>query len=269
MPSLSMYCSRVAVPGPSAMAPVRLFLALAASGVSFTRSITSGTNVCACTSTTVTRRPPIIARRLRTGAPGPVASRSAAKWHTTTAPAAAPATVLTKSRRFISSSLSGLEVHLHAQPYQTATENLRHVLPDAGRRAVGRVHVEDVAGIQDVVDVHVPPHLARTELEDSGEAQVHLLEPRLEQPVLRDQANRQVGTTCRGAAARAQVASERRQDLRVGRDVAGGDRNTRTVLVDRAGLDVPRQRVHRHELHLRRLRPGGCDVAEFRQPGDR
>src|SRR5258705_5405474 len=269
MPSLSMYCNRVAVPGPSAMAPVRLFRALAAKGLSFTRSHPSGTKLGACPSPTVTRRPPLAARRLAGAGPWPASSRSPAKWPPTPAPAAAPATVLTKSRRFISSSLSGLEVHLHAQPYQTATENLRHVLPDAARRAVGRVHVEDVAGIQDVVDVHVPPHLARTELEDSGEAQVHLLEPRLEQRVRRDQFNRQVGTTCRGAAARAQVASERRQDLRVGRDVAGGDRNTRTVLVDRAGLDVPRQRVHRHELHLRRLRPGGCDVAEFRQPGDR
>ena len=38
MPSLSMYCSRGGVPGPSAIVPVKLFLAVAASGVFLTSS---------------------------------------------------------------------------------------------------------------------------------------------------------------------------------------------------------------------------------------
>src|SRR5438105_14055875 len=179
-----MYCRRAAVPGPSAIAPVRLLRADAASGVSFTRSHTSGTNVCACTSTTVTRRPLIIARRRAPWAkPSPE----------TRAPAVAAAAVFRNSRRFMSvSGIRKSKLHLHPKPHQTAAENLRHVLPDASRRAVGRVHVEHVARVQQVVDVHVPAQLARTELKEPREAQVHLLETRFEHRVRRNQFDREV-----------------------------------------------------------------------------
>src|SRR5215510_8477913 len=188
-----MYWSRAAVPGPRAIAPVRLFFAVAARGVSFTRSHTSGTNVCACTSTTVTRRPAMVARRR---VPWAKLSPPTAR------PAVAPATVFKKSRRFgMWSSDEKSELHLEAEPHQPSTENLRHVLPDTAWRAVGRVHVEHVAGVQEVVDVHVAAQLARPELEDSGETQVHLLEAWLEHGIWRQQFDGDIASACCGAAA--------------------------------------------------------------------
>src|SRR4030095_4223977 len=113
--------------------------------------------------------------------------------------AVAAATVFKKSRRFgIALSLPALpaplalptsELHLEPEPHEPSTKNLRHVLPDAARRAVRRVHVENVAGVQQVVDVHIPAQLARTELEETGEPQVHLLEARFEHRVRRQQFN--------------------------------------------------------------------------------
>jgi len=83
--------------GPSAIAPVRFALAAAAEGV-LSQSHTSGTKVCACMSTTFTRRPPIDTSRRRGGAcsaPSPVAKASAASAN----PAVAPAALLKKSLR--------------------------------------------------------------------------------------------------------------------------------------------------------------------------
>src|ERR1041385_6197730 len=201
-----MYCSRAAVPGPSAMAPVRLFRAEAASGVSFTKSHTSGTKVCAWTSTTVTRRPAIIARRRAPAAPCAKVSAPTAR------PAAAPATVFKKSRRFgIALPLAtrpASELKLHPQSHQTSTEDLRDVLPDSSRRAVGRVHVEHIARIQQVVDIYVSAQLAGTELKEPREAQVHLLQARFEHGVRRDQLDRHVAVAGRCATRSEEHTSE-------------------------------------------------------------
>src|SRR3954447_6461983 len=141
-------------------------------------------------------------------------------------------------------SITASEVELRAELYQPRVEGRRRALPRRSGRAVVVVGPERVAAVQRVVDVEVQLQLAAALADDLARPEIELVDAIVE--VLR-QRLQQVDLHCLDAAR--QVAAERWRDLRVARGVDGAVVRTGNALVDRRGLETPRQRNRSVDLH--------------------
>src|SRR5206468_10247007 len=143
----------------------------------------------------------------------------------------------------------GLEVELAAELEQPPPHDLNGLQPLVS--VPGR-HVQNGARVEEVVDVHIPAQSQLPHPEGPAETKVHLPESILEQRVRREEVDRDVGGTRAAPAALAEIAPERGQNLCIAVRPARGEGNPRNILVDRAGLELPWQRVAEQEFDLRR-----------------
>src|SRR5712691_6902556 len=151
------------------------------------------------------------------------------------------------------------EVELSSEFEQAPAHDLDRLEPLV---PVPRGHIEEGARVEQVEHIDIPANLCVPHLEQPAETDVHLSEAIFEERVGWDQVDRDIGGTRADAAALRQIAAERRQNLRVVVRSARRDRDPWNILVDRAGLELPRQRVDDQQFDLRRGGPWPADVAE-------
>ena len=138
-----------------------------------------------------------------------------------------------------------LEVEYGAELEHPAAEDLQGPEPLASRWAcVPRGRVEDVARIKQVIEVPVSPYSHAPDAEAPGETNVRLLQSVFKSGVLRNHVDYDVRVAGRGATALAEIATKGRSNLRIRIRATGNDWNSRFVVVQRADLEVPRQRVN-------------------------
>ena len=146
---------------------------------------------------------------------------------------------------------------------QASAHDLYRVHELVVRIAVARLLVEDGAPVEDVIEVEISLQLGVPYREGPAETKIHLADPIVEDRVGRNQRDRAVSRTRgRSLAALRQVPAERRLDFSIGSHVRRRDWKPRFVLIDRAGLEVPGQRVHDIEADRRPAGPGRADVTE-------
>ena len=158
------------------------------------------------------------------------------------------------------------ERELGAELEQPPAHNLDRVHPLVILGTVPRLLVEDGAPVEDVVGVDIPPQLRSSHREGPAKTEIQLLDPIVVECVGWDQVDgRGLITGGRGlAGACRQVPAKRCLDLSVSGYVARCDREPWKTLIDRAGLEFPRQRIDDLEFDLRRGCPRPADVAEPR-----
>src|SRR5439155_26885158 len=158
-----------------------------------------------------------------------------------------------------------LEAQLGAELDQAPAHDLYCVPPLVILETVPRLLVEDGAPVEHVVNVEIPLHLGPPRYrERPAETEIHLLDRIVVERVGRDQLDRDslMARSSGLAGAGREVPAQRRPDFGIGRDVARRDREPGKILIDRAGLELPWQRIDHRELDLRRGHPRPADVTE-------